>query len=93
MSNSRTAERVVRLLAEQEAPLLDGTYANGHDWCSLCGGEGPRPQDHDADCPWRLAREHVESIRAALASEPKGVQVQACRSSCSMNPWSIRKSK
>lgn len=53
-----TAERIVTLLAEQSAPVMDGTYANGHDWCMLCSGEGDNAEDHDADCPWRLAREY-----------------------------------
>jgi hypothetical protein len=53
-------EEIVRLLAACEAPVQDGTYANGHDWCVLCSGEGPKPEDHDAECPWRLAREAVK---------------------------------
>ena len=55
------AMRIVRLLAEQNAPVMDGTYANGHDWCMLCMGEGPKQEDHDSDCPWRLARELVDA--------------------------------
>lgn len=52
-----TAEEIVKLLAACGAPLLDGTYANGHDWCTLCDGEGEEAAWHDATCPWRLARE------------------------------------
>ena len=55
-----STEEIVRLLAAQSAPVMDGTYANGgHDWCMLCSGEGEAEEAHDADCPWRLAREYV----------------------------------
>ena len=49
--------KIARLLAENDAPVIDGTYANGHDWCKLCMGEGEKEEGHDAECPWRLARE------------------------------------
>lgn len=57
-------EQIVRLLAENPAPVMDGTYANGHDWCMLCPGEGEQVKGHDERCPWRMARawvaEHAE---------------------------------
>lgn len=58
--NTMTAEQIVRLLAAQDAPVIDGTYANGHDYCTLCSGEGNALRGHRADCPWKLARMYVE---------------------------------
>lgn len=49
--------RIARVLADGDAPIIDGTYANGHDWCVLCDGEGEAEEGHDAGCPWRLARQ------------------------------------
>ena len=60
------AEAIVRLLAGNNAPTCDGTYANGHDWCVLCPGEGDELNGHDERCPWRMAREYVGNNLPAL---------------------------
>jgi hypothetical protein len=62
------AEAIVRALAECDAPTVESS--NGADWCRLCqadvlpaylGGNDPaRLGMHDADCPWRMAREWVQ---------------------------------
>lgn len=50
--------KIARALADRDyPPIIDGTYANGHDWCTLCDGEGEDERGHDKSCPWRLARE------------------------------------
>lgn len=53
-----TPEEITRALAAIDyPPIIDGTYANGHDWCRLCEGEGEAEAGHDPSCPWRAARE------------------------------------
>ena len=54
------AEQIVRALAAAEPPLVPITTAD----CTLCDALGSNehirePDGHDADCPWRLAREWV----------------------------------
>lgn len=61
--DASAAERIVLALAGLDAPLQDGTYANGDGWCTMCSGEGPDVQAHDEDCPWRQAREYRERVR------------------------------
>ena len=66
-------ERIVRALAAKD-PAFEGLPAGGYLECALCeadlqntryfhDGRPPEPysEPHAADCPWRLAREWVDT--------------------------------
>jgi hypothetical protein len=58
-----TAEQIVRALAADE-PIV---WSSGGEWhaCGVCDASLPmKAEDHEADCPWRLAVEWVEANTA-----------------------------
>ena len=55
------AEEIVLALAGMD-PIEHG---DDQHWCVICGAYVPIClDDHDPDCPWRLAVEHVASLEA-----------------------------
>jgi hypothetical protein len=56
------AEQIVRALAKDDPPVMDG-WVHDDTPCAYCWKDpGPDPSElagHEADCPWRLAREWV----------------------------------
>ena len=55
---SKSERDIVEALAALDEPLHDSGF--GDSICTLCGAN--RPYDpHADDCPWQMARDHVES--------------------------------
>lgn len=58
LRKAKTAEEIVRALAEKEPIEDDGEY----HWCVLCKVDLPtKPEDHKPDCPYRMAHEWIEA--------------------------------
>lgn len=66
-----TAEQIVRALA-----TADPWYADDDErhYCALCGSRLDRGQadDHEPDCPWRLAVEWVQGADATRCGDVHG---------------------
>lgn len=56
----RTPLEIAESLAEREAPIADGTYNNGNDWCLFCNAtvlDRDSVTEHYGYCVWRQAKE------------------------------------